>query len=304
MNDPGQPSGEAFIDGLEAQFGDFPGERAIHTKGLGLRGSFCANGAGAELSKAAHLQAGDFPVVARFSNGDGNPKASDGGAFSRGFAVRFSLPDGATTDLLSIVSPIFITKEPEVFLEFIRALRPNPGDAEPSKLNVAEFALRHPVTMAHVVKQQASPVPASFATIAWHAVHVFGMENTAGDKSLIKYSWLPVAEEKTLSRSDAEARGPNYLMDDARTRVAAAPIEFDLALTLGTSNDPVDRPDHQWPDDRRRLVVGRLSLDGLEDLSSACFSPGNLTPGICPPTDEIFPARLRAYSVSQARRTK
>ena len=295
--------GVQFVDSLEQQFGDHPGERAIHAKGVGAQGTFTPSGAAAAVTSAAHLTAdGPLPVVARFSNGDGDPSASDGAAFSRGFAVRFALEDGRSTDLLSIVAEAFITPEPEVFLAFIRALRPDADSGKPSGLKLAEFGARHPIVMARVIAQQRKPVPESFATTAWHAVHVFTMRNAEGLTCAVRQRWRPVAQPSTLERSEAEKRGADYLVDDARARLDAGGMAFDLELQVGEPGDASDRPDEAWPDSRRLIVAGRLSLTAPFDAEPLCFSPGNVIDGIAEPDDDIYRARLRAYSVSQDRR--
>ena len=298
--------GEEFIDGLEAQFGDFPKTRAIHAKGIGLTGVFTANGEAAAHTAAAHLRSGKTPVIARFSNGDGNPSASDGAAFSRGFAVGFdcSAAPAGRVDLLSIVSPTFITSKPEIFLEFIRALKPDPKSGQPKALAFAEFALRHGRTMSHVIKQQRGTVPASFATTGWHAVHAFKLTADGGQISHGRFSWVPSAGVNTLERSEAQKLDPNFLVTDAHERVAGGTLEFDLELTIAGKGDPLDRPDEEWSSEAK-VTVGHLSLDALANVEASsawCFSPANLVGGIEPPSDEIFPARLAAYAVSQSRR--
>lgn len=59
----------------------------------------------------------------RFSMGGGNPQAPDNAKGNvRGLAIRFDLGDGATTDLVMISAPVFLTPTPALFVEFLQAV--------------------------------------------------------------------------------------------------------------------------------------------------------------------------------------
>src|ERR1700754_4505294 len=66
-----------FTDGFEEVDGVHPGFRRNHAKGVGVSGFFESNGNGVRLSKAAVFQAGQMPVIGRFSIGGGQPYAAD-----------------------------------------------------------------------------------------------------------------------------------------------------------------------------------------------------------------------------------
>src|SRR5438045_98272 len=83
--------------------GIHPGFRFTHAKGLVLTGSFTPAPAARSVSKAAHLAGGPVPVTVRFSDGTGMPQVSDANPNTspRGMAVRFTLPKGGFTDIVS-----------------------------------------------------------------------------------------------------------------------------------------------------------------------------------------------------------
>ena len=59
-------------------------------------------------------------MTVRFSNGSGNPEASDAEALEgRGMATKFYLPGGTTTDIVALSLPVFFVRNPEEFLEFM-----------------------------------------------------------------------------------------------------------------------------------------------------------------------------------------
>ncbi|MGB0057432.1 MAG: catalase [Methyloceanibacter sp.] len=80
-----------LVDALNGLFGKHAGDRAAHTKGICLTGSFVPSAEAPKLSKAAHF-AKEVPIRARFSLGGGNPNAPDNAQDNvRGLAVKFDL---------------------------------------------------------------------------------------------------------------------------------------------------------------------------------------------------------------------
>lgn len=75
----------------------------------------------AGLSRAAHLQGTPIPVLARLSNGAGNPKLPDYAPDVRGLAVSFKLLDGSSTDMVAQSAPKFFNPTSDDFLNFIKA---------------------------------------------------------------------------------------------------------------------------------------------------------------------------------------
>src|SRR5436305_8806803 len=96
------------VNAANQAFGSHPGFRALHAKGILCQGTFTATGAAAELTRAAHLQAGSsLAVTARLSNGAGKPDSADHAPDPRGLAVKIYLSDGSRTDLVTQTSPRF-----------------------------------------------------------------------------------------------------------------------------------------------------------------------------------------------------
>src|ERR1700738_1578398 len=65
-----------LVNALNGVFGKHAGKRAAHAKGICIKGSFTPTSEAPALSKAPHV-AGPVPIVGRFSQGGGNPAASD-----------------------------------------------------------------------------------------------------------------------------------------------------------------------------------------------------------------------------------
>jgi catalase len=113
------------------------------------------------------------------------------------------------------------------------------------------------------------------------------------------------AGESTLSEQEAKARGRDYLQEEILARGSTA---FRMVAVLADEGDPVDDPTVAWPEERLRVVVGRLELTGPETEREQgddilVFDPIRVTDGIELSDDPILHFRPRAYAVSVTRRT-
>src|SRR5262245_13970375 len=122
----------ALVDTFERVNGKHSGFRRNHAKGVGVRGTFVANGRGERWSKATVFRAGAVPVIGRFALGGGMPAAADAEKMVRSLALAFILPNGEEwrTGMNSI--PVFPVRTPEAFQEQLIALAPEPGTGQPN----------------------------------------------------------------------------------------------------------------------------------------------------------------------------
>ena len=93
---------ESFVNALNSAFGKQTTQRAAHAKGVVLLGKFVPCAEAASVSKALHFKH-EVPVTVRFSANTGMPKIADADprATPRGLAIKFRLPDGSDTDLVT-----------------------------------------------------------------------------------------------------------------------------------------------------------------------------------------------------------
>lgn len=295
---------EQVIDGVNERYGRHDGYRALHAKGIFCRASFTATPEAADLTRAAHMQGESVESTVRLSNGSGNPDSKDYVPDVRGMATQFHLPDGSRTDLSAQTAPHFPVKTPEGFVEAVQANVPGIARA----LKIPLFLLRHPSAIPTIKANLDALAPRpSFANYVYWAIHAFKWINAEGDEQFVRYTWLPEAGEEKISPSEGKKRGPDYLQDEMRERLAREPARFTLRLQLADESDPTDDPTASWPDDRRTVVAGMLDLtevlpsperDGHIDV----FDPMRLTDGIEPSDDPILRFRPRAYDVSARRR--
>jgi catalase len=298
---------EQIVDAMNALFGKHPGFRAAHAKGTVCEGTFTPAATAPSLSKAAHLR-DRVAVTARFSNGSGVPNAPDNAPISspHGLAIRFHLPGGGLTDIVSNSFNGFAVSTPEDFLAFLRAVAASgPDAAKPTALD--QFLASHP--KARKAATTPKPDPVSFGTLTWFGVNAFRFTNAEGKSRFGRYRIVPIVGDKRLDGAEAEKKPANYLFDELDERLAKGPVEFWINVQLANDGDPVDDPAAVWPDDRQQVQLGLLSITKRVADSDAAerklfYDPNHLTDGIEASDDPILEIRSPVYAISARRRRK
>jgi catalase len=184
---------DQVVDALNDLTGRHAGYRAAHAKGTLMSGTFAPAGAG--LTTAAHMSGDPVPVSVRFSNGSGNPHAADYAQEGRGMAVKFYLPDGTRTDVVTIDQPCFFARTPEDFLEFARVRKPDPDTGEPDMAKVGAYLGEHPEALPNIQHFLSSTPPESYATCAYNSLHAFRWTDADGNSRWVRYRFEPEAGE-------------------------------------------------------------------------------------------------------------
>ncbi len=297
-----QPTPVDLVDALNGVFGKHAGDRAAHTKGICLSGSFTPSADAPKLSKAPHF-AKLVPIIARFSLGGGNPDAPDNAQDNvRGLAVKFDLGNSASTDIVTISAPVFFAKTPELFVEFLKAV--GSGDQD----TIKAFFGAHPEATRQNAWLTSHPVPASYAGVGYWGVHAFSFTNAAGETMLVKYKLIPEAGELGLTPEKAKAKGPDFYTGELTERLAKGPVMFDLTAIMGKPGDPTNDSTLRWEDEDNcpTTPLGKISIEAIAPQATCdafSFLPGNVADGIAGPADDlVFQARSPAYIVSLTRR--
>jgi catalase len=292
------------VDAINSVFGRHPGYRALHAKGLVCRGSFKPSAPAAALTRAAHLHHGELPATFRFSNGAGDPHHGDWMPDPRGMAVKLYLPDGSRTDIVCVSSPRFPVKTPEAFIELLKAQ----GAGAAAALKLPVVLARHPEALRSLPVLAPTLLPrTSYAGITYYGIHAFKWIDGGGVERYVRYSLLPETPADRLSPRAAKRRGPDYLQQELRERLATGPVRFTYELQIAIPGDPTDDPSAAWPKDRRRVNAGTLEVTGLDTEREAgddvlVFDPTRVIDGIELSDDPVLRFRGPAYSESVARR--
>lgn len=304
---PAQPVSlpQRIANDFLALFGSHPGYRINHAKGVVVTGTFTPTPAAATLSKAAHFRA-PVQVTVRFSDATGIPTIPDANPNSspRGFAVRFMLPGGAYTDIVANSHNGFPVANGEDFaglLEAIGATKPTSAHPTP----IEKFLSTHPAALKFV--QDPKPNPVSFADMSWYGNDAFIFVNAQGAKQATRYQILPVGPTKFLDSAAAAKEPPNYLFTEIRQHLAKEPIKLRLLVQLANPGDKTSDPTVVWPDDRKTVELGTITLTTVAPNNAAlqkslAFNPIYLTDGIQLSDDQLPEIRSAVYALSVARR--
>jgi catalase len=296
------------VDAIERVSGTYSGHRRVHARGMCFDATFTPSGEAASLTTAAHLQSVPTPVVVRFSNSNTNPTVPDGIRAGRGLAARFLLPDGTTTDLVSVNIPVFFAATPEQFLELLDALKKDPATGAPDPSRVQAYVAAHPTAAAGLQEAARMPIPVSYGTARYWAIHAFIWVDADGRRRPVRYRWEPDTGLQELSEQEAGDKNPEYLAEELLHRLTDGPVGFTLRVQLGQDGDPTNDPTKPWPADRPEIVAGRLRITApVADQghwAAQVYDPTRITPGIELSDDPVLAFRSPAYAVSYGRRAE
>lgn len=304
-NESDVPLTTQIVDALNKIYGSHPGFRANHAKGVVVEGHFKASADASKLSRAAIFDGSTIPVTVRFSDSGGLPTVADGspGANPHGMAIKFHLPNGASTDMVINSLKFFPVASGEEFRDLLVAIgESGPDAAKPTKLD--QFKTSHP-NFGKALATVATP--ASFADEIYYGIDAFMFVDKAGRKQAVRYQMQP---EKIvhLSAADAAKKSNDFLVEDMPVRVAQKAVTFHLKAQLAAAGDQTKDPSQPWPDDRKVVDLGTLTLDkavpdSLEAQKKLLFMPTQLIDGIELSDDTLPSIRAGAYAVSFGRRS-
>lgn len=297
---------EQTVNVMNTLFGKHPGLRANHAKGIVVEGSFTPSPEAAALSKASLFKGPAVPVTARFSDATGVPTIPDGApdATPHGLALRFTLPDG-DMDVVVNALKFFPVATGEEFRDLLTAIaKSGPDAAKPTPLE--RFVASHP---AAGKAGATAKTPTSLARQTFNGINAFVLVDAAGRRQAFRWRFVPVEGEDLMAPDAAARQSPTFLMDEIRTRLGRAPAAYRVEAQLAESGDPTDDATKPWPEERRSVVLGTLTLtkpvaDSREAEKALLFLPNALVDGVEVSDDPLIDARVQAYAVSFGRRSQ
>ncbi|WP_246413091.1 catalase family peroxidase [Methylobacterium brachythecii] len=297
---------EQTIDVMNTLFGKHAGIRANHAKGAVVEGSFTPSKEAATLSKASLFKGPAVPVTARYSNATGVPTIPDGSpnANPHGLAMRFKLADG-DMDVVTNALKYFPVATGEEFRDLLTAVsKSGPDAAKPTP--VETFVASHP---AAGKAGATAKTPTSLGRQTFNGVNAFLFVDVAGKKQAFRWRIVPVDGEELMPPDEAAKQTPNFLMDEIRARLAKGPVSYRVEAQLPEAGDPINDATKPWPDDRKSVNMGTLTItkavaDSAEAEKALLFMPNALVDGVEVSDDPLIDARVQAYAVSFGRRSQ
>ncbi len=296
-----------LLASFDSVFGRHPGFRPVHAKGIVCSGTFTRAPGAAALTCAPHILRPSTPVVVRLSDFAGVPTIPDNhpeAASPRGIAIRFQLGEHVHTDIIGHSADGFPVRTGEEFLELNRAVAASPPEG-PHPSPIEKFLGAHPLALRFV--QMPKPIPTSFARESFFAVSAVRFTNADGKSQFGRYRIRPAAGNEHLSAEEAAKKSANFLMDELRNRLKREAVKYRIMVQLAGPNDEVDDATTRWPEERKELEFGEVSLTRCLDendpeIRKMIFDPIPRVDGIEQSDDPLFAARAALYLHSGRRR--
>jgi catalase len=283
--------------------GSHPGFRRNHAKGVCVTGWFDSSGQAAALSKAAVFKPGRVPVLGRFALAGGMPFQTDAPATVRSMALRL-LPQGGEewrTGMNNI--PVFPVNSARGFYEQLLAYAPDPATGKPDPAKTKAFLAAHPETAQALALIKKREVTSGFANSTFNSLNAFRLIDAAGASTLVRWSTVPVQSVAADGAAPSAAGDNNYLFDDLIAQIAQHPQQWRLIVTVGEADDPANDATLPWPEGRRQIDAGTITIDqAASEDSGRCtavnYDPLVLPSGIEPSDDPLLSARSAVYARS------
>ena len=283
--------------------GTHAGFRRNHAKGVCVTGWFESSGQAVELSKAAVFKPGRVPVVGRFALAGGMPFQTDAPATVRSMALRLLPPGGEEwrTGMNNI--PVFPVNSAHGFYEQLVAFTPDPATGKPDPARMKAFLAAHPETVHALALIKKRQVTSGFANSTFNSLNAFRFVDAAGAPTLVRWSTVPVQSVAADSAEPSAAGDKNYLFDDLIAQIAQHPQQWRLIVTIGHADDPTNDATLPWPEGRRQIDAGTVTIDqASSEDSGRCtavnYDPLVLPSGIEPSDDPLLSARSAVYARS------
>lgn len=299
---------DRIINTFEANAGIHEGFRRNHAKGICVSGEFVSNGNAAGLSRASVFERGrQVPVVGRLAVPGPNPVIVDGKPLVRSFALLFSLPGGEEWRTAMNAMPVFSVSTPQAFYEKLKASKPDPETGKPDPRKIAAFFAAHPETQAFRDWAKTAQRSSSYANLAYNSLNAFRFIDASGNVQAVRWGLVP--EAPFMPIRDDQLKDPDFLYSELQARLEQGPLRWHLVVTVADPGDPTDDATKQWPDSRRKIDAGTLTITRMQDQEHGVCRDINYDPLILPEgiegsDDPLLSARSATYAESFDRRIR
>jgi catalase len=307
MADQAEVTAPQVVTAMEGVFGVNPGQRRNHIKGTCAVGEFVGSKEISAYSRSALFSGKPVAIIARFSLAGGNPKAPDTAKSVRGMALQFKLPDGNLHHMTMLNTPMFGAARPQTFLDLMLAQQPDPATGKPDPEKMKAFKASHPDNLAQAEYLASHNPPVSYGNSSYWGIHTFKFINKQNKTTLVRWRFAPKDGEKQLNDDELKTAGANFLESKLIARTKQGPVQWDMLVSIGEAGDPQDNPTLLWPESRKLVKAGTLSISAATPQKGApCeainFDPLVMADGIAPTQDPVLLFRSPAYAVSFGKR--
>jgi catalase len=290
-----QMTPDEIINSFEDTFDVHPQTLLKNRTRICATGEFMGTPQASALSRSAMFAQVAVPVIARFSAIRGNSNSRN----SREMELEFRLPGGSLQHMAMLNTPLFGTSDPATVAEMVTAAKPDPNTGVPDVWKLREFLAAHPGAFAQSNFVTAADAPSSYASSAYFSVHTFRFIDAAGRTRFVRWRFLPQDGETTMP-AERGWTARDALEERLSKRLASSPVRWDMIVYLGEPADTTDNPAIPWPQERRHLKVGTLTItQALPESAAVCakmnFDPLIAADGIAPADDPVLLFRSPTY---------
>ncbi|QYJ70060.1 catalase family peroxidase [Shewanella sp. FJAT-51649] len=271
-----------------------------HTKGFCTSGYFAPNPQLHDSLNIPFFNQNPIKVTARFSLGGTNPKLSDK---TPGRFMSLKI-DGERENLNFVTTnvPVFFASNLEDFYLFQTKTKQG---AEGKQWLIDN----KPDAKAFFDYLKQLPPSPSFANSQYFGVNSFLFTDKQNNSIAGKWIFEPVAGTQALTPQALAQLDDDFLKPELLKRIQSQPAKWDLYIQLAEQGDDINNPTVLWPENRQRILVGQVVIDGKRDsdhqvqqCDRSIFNPLLLPKGIAASDDPILNARTAAYVESFIRR--
>src|SRR5882724_9247926 len=219
----------------------------------------------------------------------------------------FRLPNAGLQHMTMINTPMFFAAMPRTFLDKMRALRPDPATGKPSPEALAAFGASHPDNRGQAKFLADHNPPASYATSAYFGIHTFKFIDRAHKVTLVRWRFVPEDGEKALTDQDLKSMPRDFLEQALIDRTRQGPARWTMLVIFGEAGAPENDPTLAWPQNRKEVKVGTLTISSaMTQKGAGCeninFDPLVMGDGIEPTDDPVLLFRSPSYVRSYIKR--
>ncbi len=204
-------------------------------------------------------------------------------------------------------TPVFGASSPQTFLNDIVAKQPRGDTGKPDPERIKAFHAAHPDSRAQSEFLARHNPPASWVSSSYFGIHTFKFVSRESSTTLVRWRFVPRDGEVELTDAQLSSAPQQFLEANLIERVRRGPVHWDMIVTIGEAGDPEIDPTKLWPQDRREIRAGTLTIVSAQpQKGAACekvnFDPLVMSDGIQPSNDPVLLFRSPAYAISVGKR--
>jgi catalase len=222
--------------------------------------------------------------------------------------MALEVPSSAAPRITMINVPIFAAASPASFRDALLAAKPDPKTGKPDPEKLKAYAETHPDAMALTKLASEHKPTANYYQTTFFGIHTFKFIDPKGTEHLVKWRFVPRDGTKEMTAAEMKAAPHDFLERNLIERTRKSPAVWDMIVYVGEPGDPEDNPTLAWPERRRHLTAGTLTIaDATPQQKGVACEPINFDPlimadGIRATNDPILLFRSPAYAVSFGKR--